>query len=395
MAYVAFRSTTIAHVNLFLDISVSTSLIAWLITMPGEHWLDSYACVDTDGSIVDRGQRQQAKINKLTIWHFDSVMKVPMFLVDISSLLFLIGCAIPTSVLDDHASVTVIIAAAGLFFLPISFITVYSQRLPSQVSCWLSKLSWKRFRNFLGGSHVPDKEHGGQTILPTADQPLLPLSQDSHVSGSDSISWMITKVADMEVIAGFAIEVIWHVNIQTIPLERLYDTILGCLDYSSGHPIITPELRNKAYVSAMAFLHVAIQRGCVSNGSDAAIIKSISDKHLIMGSKHYEGDSDLEATLGIIDQILAKSKPSMNWKTFSFTATHHVQIGHILLYHAWFTLKKKQPLPKYIWEFICHSLGLVSPPPAPIVADCMLTIGMALQVDVNLTIDDLSVMNKR
>jgi len=111
-----------------------------------------------------------------------------------------------------------------------------------------------------------------------------------------------------------------------------------------------------------------------------------------MGSKHYEGDSDLEATLGITDRVFGDSEP-MFWQNFSFSVPHHAWMGHILLYRAWDVLRKGEPLPDDIKEFVLHSLRLEPPPPALIVADCLLIIGLVL--GIKLHIDDLLVVDKR
>jgi len=66
-------------------------------------------------------------------------------------------------------------------------------------------------------------------------------------------------------------------------------------------------------------------------------------------------------------------------------------MGHIFLYRAWGVLRKGEPLPDNIKEFILHSLRLEPPLPAPIVADCLfiigLVLGIALCVDDQLDVD--------
>ena len=74
----------------------------------------------------------------------------------------------------------------------------------------------------------------------------------------------------------FIPEVVWHAGIRTIPLERLYDTVLECFDYSSGRPLVIPKLRDMTYLSARALVHLAIQPKCIGNDSDGAVFKSIS-----------------------------------------------------------------------------------------------------------------------
>ena len=120
---------------------------------------------------------------------------------------------------------------------------------------------------------------------------------------------------------------------------------------------------------------------------------SIAAKYPWMGSRHYEGESDLEATLGIIDCVLGISAQTMRWETFTFTTPHHSWMAHILLYRAWDTRGTTGALSEDVTCFIDHSFSLDPPPPDAIVADYLLIIGLVLEIGVN--IDDFSVVDKR
>ena len=110
----------------------------------------------------------------------------------------------------------------------------------------------------------------------------------------------------------------------TTPLERLYDTVLERSDSSSEYPAVVPKLRSKAYLSAKALLHLAVQRKCIDEESNTSVLQSIAGRRRTIGSGTHEGDSDLESTLGMIDHVFTGSalKP-MRWEQFSFTASHH------------------------------------------------------------------------
>ena len=169
--------------------------------------------------------------------------------------------------------------------------------------------------------------------------------------------------------------------------------LFKCFDLSTGFPVSKPALRDHAYFSAKALTHVAIQHKCFGDVFNRASFKPIPGRHPIMGSTRYEGDPDLEATLGVIDRIFGDGdlKP-LCWENFRFTIPHHTWMGHVLLYRAWDILGKGGHLPDDIKEFILRSLRLDSPPTA-VVADCLFIIGLVL--GIKLHIDDLLVADKR
>ena len=220
---------------------------------------------------------------------------------------------------------------------------------------------------------------------------------DGYVLDSNCIAWMFEKSTDADVIMAimrFIPEVVWHADIRTTPLQSLYDTVLDCCDQSSGYPVVISKLRNKAYLSAKAFLHLVIQRKCIGDGSDEPAFKSISSRHVMLGSKDYEGDSDLEATLDIIDRIFGNGSPKrMDRQTSTFTVPHHAWMGHILLYRAWDALREGGPLPDDIKDFVLHSLRSELSPPVVVVADCLFIVGLGL--GISLHIDDLLIVDKR
>ena len=239
--------------------------------------------------------------------------------------------------------------------------------------------------------------------MPTASSELLSLFGNEgdvgdYVLDSKCIAWMFENSTDADVIIAimrFIPEVDWHPDIRTTPLERLYDTVLECLDRSSGRLVVFPKLKNKAYFSAKALLHLAIQRKHINVPSDGDVFKSISDQYQIMGSERYEGDADLESTLGIIDRVLGgdRFKP-IPWQDFSFTDSHHAWMGHILFCRAWDAIhKKREPLPDDVKGFVLHSLGLEPSPPKTTVIDCLSIIGLVLRIELH--VDDPPVTDMR
>ena len=403
--------------------------------MLGKQWLNRYAQMEMRGSVIDRSRHRQRKMNGMVTWHFDLVMEcLPLML---QAALLLLGYALSNYLFFINktiASVVIGFTTFGvLFYLLVNSAATLSYNCPFQTPLSLvlrflvrfddeHKKYLQRTRKWFGNTFSQKKkrlrsksghglgrfgtfdgasfnEHIEVPMANITEQPVPLFNKETdwsgHVLDSNCIAWMFEMSMDADVIMAimrFIPEVVWHAGIRTTPLEKLYDTVLECFDRSTGHPAVIPKLRNKAYLSAKALLHLAIQRKCIGDDSDKAMFKLISSRHPVMGSKRYEDDSDLESTLGIIDRVFGDWEP-MHWQNFTFTIPHHAWMGHILLYRAWDVIRKGDPLPDDIKEFILHSLRLEPPPPAPIVADCLLIIGLVL--GIKLHIDDLLVVDKR
>ena len=255
---------------------------------------------------------------------------------------------------------------------------------------------WVRLSTFDGNNFGEHSELHMASQLPPIFNPEVDWDGwDGYMVDSSCIAWMFEMPMDMDVtaaIAGFIPEIIWHTDTQPIPLERLYNIFLKCFDHSSGHPILKPALRNHAYLSAKALIHVGIQHKCIGDRSGNLEFESIMDQHLVMGFGHYEGGSDLESALGFINRVFGSFGP-INWQNFSFTVPHRAWVAHILLYRAWDLLRKGKPVPDYIREFVCQSLQLGPAAPAPIKADCLFIIGLVLEIGLHP--QDLLVIDKR
>ena len=416
---------TVVHVQSILYSSLAASLLSAFVAMLGKQWLNRYDQVEMRRSVVDRSRHRQGKMDGMITWHFDLVMEsLPLML---QAALLLLGYALSEylfSINKTVAGVLIGFTTAGLLFYllivsaatlsyncpfqtPLSRILIYLTRFDNGHKKYLGRIFKKknRRRPKSSGPHSwrGDMSRPGDHIMvPMANVPdqLDPLFKkeidlDDFVLDSKCITWMFDTSMDADAtmaIMRFIPEVVWHAGIRTTPLERIYDTVLDRFDRSSGRPVVIPKLREVTYLSAKALLHLAIQRKCIGNESDKAIFKSISTRHPIMGSGHYEGDSDLEATLGIIDRVFGDSEP-MHWQSFVFTIPHHAWMGHILLYRAWDTLGKGESLPDYIKDFVLYSLRLDPTPPSTIVADCLFIVGLV--VGIKLHADDLHIADKR
>jgi len=421
---------TVVHVQSILYSSLAASLLAAFIAMLGKQWLNRYVRVDMRGSAIDRCRDRQRKMDGMVTWRFELVMEgLPLML---QAALLLLGYALSEylySIGRVVASVVIGFTSFGLlFYLLIASAATLSYNCPFQTPVslilrflirfddehkkylrrswkWLGRIFRKKKRpshdlgrfGTLDGSNIDDHI---ELLMAGQDQPLPLFEKEIDWGGcvldSNCIAWMFKMSMDSDVIMAimkFIPDVVWHAGIRTTPLERLYGAVLECFDFPNGRPVVIPRLRNKAYLSAKALLHLAIQRQCIDDKFEKELFRSISARHPIMGPVDYEGgsESDLESTLGIIDRVFGNPEP-MDWKNFSFTVPHHTWMAHILLYRAWDVFRRGEALPDDVKEFVLHSLRS-NPPPTPIVTDCLFMIGLVLGIKFH--VDDLLVRDKR
>jgi hypothetical protein len=353
-------------------------------------------------------------------WRFDLVMELLPLMLQFA--LLLLGCALSRYLFTiNHVVAGVAVGFTGfglLFYFLIVSAATLSFNCPFQTPIsliframihwddkhkrclrravgWLRGLFRQKWRSSRQGpgALLPLGNPGGghhyqlTTLGPSHHQPTLfgkKTDWYGYVLDSNCIAWMFKKSTDEDVVLDimkFIPEVIWHPDIQTTPLEKLYDTVLECFDSSSGSPVVIPKLRSKVYFSAKALLHLAVQRKCINDESNTAVFRSIAGRHQALGSTDCDGNFDLESTLGMIDRVFidGTSKP-MRWEHFSFTTSHHTWMSHIFLYRSWYVLRSGNGLTDDIKQFVIHSLRLDPAPPTSVVTDCLLIISQLLGI---------------
>ena len=419
---------TLIYIQCILFSSLAASLLSAFVAVLGKQWLNRYAKVDMRGSLIDRSRDRQRKMDGMSTWGFDFVMEcLPLML---QAAVLLLGYALSQYLFTiDRVVAAAIIgftAAGILFYGLIAFAAVLFYNCPFQTPLSLSirfifrlikrreeyiERSGKWFRRILSqikkrprpnrsrGSRTTDRDnHIELAMTGPFDHPPTLFHEEAdwqgYVLDSNCIAWMFEMSMDADVILNtirFIPEIVWHDGIRVTPLERLYDAVIECFDRSSDRPAVIPKFRDKAYLSAKALLHVAVQRKCMGNELDEEAFESISRQHIPID---YEGDPDLESTLGMIDRIFGAGNPEpIRWQKYSFTDSHRAWMSRILLYRAWDSLGKREPLPVDTREFILHSLQVNLPPPASIVTSCLDTIGLVL--GIKLHFDDQQVTDKR
>ena len=211
------------------------------------------------------------------------------------------------------------------------------------------------------------------------------------ISDSLCIAWMFDRTFDSDkvtVILDFIPDVVWHSGICNVPITIVFEIFEGCFNYSDGNAALIPRLRDRAYASGRALVHLAIQRKCI--GEEACDpLKDFRGTQRSYSWRSY--DKDLDSILALVDRLLGNNRP-INWNGYKFTESHQRWLSHILLYRAWDHLCYSPKLPDDVEAFVTLALSTEDTHPA-VVADCLFII--SLLIGLPLHVDDLAITDKR
>ena len=108
---------TTVHVQTILVASLCVSLFAAFLAMLGKQWLNRCIPADMPGTIVERCQYRQRKLDGIVDWYFDNVMELLPLMLQVA--LLLLGCALSRylwGINTTVASVVIGVTAFGLLF---------------------------------------------------------------------------------------------------------------------------------------------------------------------------------------------------------------------------------------------------------------------------------------
>jgi hypothetical protein len=133
-------------------------------------------------------------------------------------------------------------------------------------------------------------------------------------------------------ITRFISEINWSLHVRTIPLFQVYHGLYKSFEFlKDGRVLVRPEMREQAYGSAKALLHLRIQRSCVDSTDDSDVVASKLPPILWYHSKE---DHDLDSTLRVIDTVFIRDKP-IPWDRFSLSNAHYCWLSNMLRLRAW------------------------------------------------------------
>ena len=426
----------IVQVQCILYATLFATLLAAFLAMLGKQWLSRYKENGTRGSAADKSRLRERKLTGIETWKFHFVMESLPVILQCALLLF--GFALSRYLWGVNSSVSSVVIAFTsfglLFYSVIVTASVLSFNCPFQTPfSLLIRFAVGRATPYLRnlqhtfGSTQQLLQPGMQltqinpplsittvgrgrdlqasiaalaSVTPNAielSQPVPPLFvQEKDFEGDRLDARCINRLFDMstdvDVILSnmdFIPEIIWHSGIHDVPRKRIYDTLMDCFDFSGANPVVFPKSRDVAYLSAKAFVHVELQRRCITpyeehkqEGWEVLCVN-----HCPLSSAPHRSDPDLEAVLFMVDMTLGRDN-GFSWVGSKVTLPHRAWTSHVFLYHA----RCEGQVPEVVSDFVESSMSL-EPSSNTVIADCFYIIG--LMIGVPFHINDIPVKDKR
>ena len=422
----------VVQVQCIFYTTLCTTLLASFLAMLGKQWLNRYRQNETRGSTADRSRARERKLTGIETWKFHIVMELlPLIL---QCALLLLGSALSRYLWEVNRSVSSVVIGftcfGFLFYLSIVTASILSFDCPFQtpisgIVCFTIGLAlpyWQNLRQTFGPkprlpepgtlgtqSGIPlsiitvgtgrDLEAG--VTAPAVIQPLGPTTplfiQETGAEGdkldAKCIGRMFVMSTDADVVVSimdFIPEIIWHSGIEDVPLERIYSILTDCFNFSGPHPAMIPKMRDMAYLSARAFVHIALQRRCITQYEEDKqdSWKALCVSHHPLSPMDCGADFDLKAALFMVDTTLGHDD-GFPWEEVPMRPTHRAWMSHVFLYRAW---HEGQSLSEVVMDFVENSMSL-RPPGDDVITDCLVIIG--LMIGVPFHVSDITVRDKR
>ena len=143
----------VAQVQSILFSSLATSLFSALLAMLGKQWLNRYASVDVRGSVIERSQHRQRKLNGIITWYFEHVMESLPIMLQFS--LLLLGCALSQYLWTMDTTIAAVVLGATSFgvlaYALILIMGTLNESCPYQTPGSRSiRYLWRKLQNLRG-----------------------------------------------------------------------------------------------------------------------------------------------------------------------------------------------------------------------------------------------------
>ena len=424
----------IVQVQCIFYAALCATLLASFFAMLGKQWLNRYRQNEIRGSTADRCRVRERKLTGIETWKFNLVMEFLPLILQFS--LVLLGFALSRYLWEVNRLVSSVVVGfmsfGFIFYFLIVTVSTFSFDCPFQTpASLLIRFAvalviphWRSFQHTMRpkqqppGSGTPspqdnsasptnplrvkdDLEAGensstapAATGAPPAVAPLFTQEIGTEEDRLDArcITRMFAISTDADVITSiinFIPEIVWHSGIKDVPLKRIYDILTDCIDFSGPHPVVIPRLRDVAYRTAKAFVHIALQRQYITRHEEQRLESwtVLCANHRLMSLPEDDTDSDLNAALYMVDLALGHQY-KFPWYKLYMSTSHLAWMSHTFVYRA----LHEGELSEFVTDFIKDTVSSDSPGDT-VIMDCLFMIG--LMIGIRFHVVDATMRDKR
>ena len=403
------------QVQSILFSSLASALLAAFLAMLGKQWLNLHV----EGSLIDRSRHRELKMRGMITWRFKFIMECLPLVMQIS--LLLLGYALAQYMWDLSRTISAVVAAFAafgvLFYLFIVFAATVWKTCPFQtpvsivlrhVIRHVASLAKKyqpsklrevrdqlsgvaRFRklneSFYSTTLIRSIHEGVELDIGIPSDTPAPATakvnpeedESTHTSDVNCISTMFRFASGSDAIVavtGFIPEIDWASNVRRVPVLEVCDSLSQSFEFQKdGRVFVRPGMKEQAYGSAKALLHLRVQRLCADLNDNPHI--TTQKFKLLFGYRSKE-DHELESTLWVLDAI-SDGEKEIPWKKFTLGDSHCCWMSYILRCRTWAVLRTRNTLTKDILGFVRYSFSREPPLPRQVIADCLLMIYMIIE----------------
>lgn len=391
---------SLVRVQILLYASLVTSLFSAFLAMLGKQWLNRYASIDMRGSVVERSQNRQRKLNGIVTWYFDYVMESLPLMLQVS--LLLLGCALSTYLWHIKVVIAAVVIGVTTFGATFyAFIVVAGavfESCPYQTPSAL-------FLRFLWNK-IPSRSVLFPTKLPTAQQsgtqPDTAQTFDGEVTALDfrCISWMLRTSLDRSINEStlkFLASILEHPGLNDGIVADCLNVLIGCINVTDDDRVVVT--RGSEQLAEMAATcHLRSLSHLLVEQPSLKIPKGLHQRYKrafpSMAKLH---DLPFHRTIAAAHNLIVNNSPDLDLDVVDPSTPETLWLAHNFVKIAWHQkksgLKNQNKVDDWILHFSHHCLLRGPDPPLSIIADC-LSIA-AIELGCNVSRGDVMSQDKR
>ena len=391
---------SIVQVQVLLYASLVTSLFSAFLAMLGKQWLNRYASIGVRGSVVERSQNRQRKLNGIVTWYFDYVMEsLPLML---QAALLLLGCALSKYLWNIKVVIAAVVlgvtAFGATFYVFIVVAGAIFESCPYQTpGAQFLRFLWKRVpsRSVLFPTKRP-------TIQQSETQSDTAQTFDGEVTPLDfrCISWMLKTSLDRSINQStlkFLGSILANPGLDDEIVADCLNVLIGCINVTDDDRVVVT--RGSEQLAEMAATcHLRSLSHLLVEQPSSTVPKDLHQRYKsafpsMAKLRHLPFHRTVAAAHGLI----VGNSPDLDLDIVDPSTSETLWLTHNFVKIAWHQknsgLKHQNRVDGWILHFSHHSLLRGPDPPLSVIADC-LSIA-AIELGCNVSRSDVVSEDKR